>query len=117
MSFSMTKSCENCLYNKLCCPERMTICTDFEDKRRYVKFTYSIGDTAYFILAGAVHEVTVKYSSWIDSEFGKSHYVTFVVDRQEITEAIEGKFANSRLFKTREEAEETLNKMKLGNKE
>lgn len=108
MSFSTTKSCENCMYSKLCCPEKMITCTEFEDKRQYVKFTYNVGDTAYFILAGAVHEVTIKYSSWISSEFGKSHYVTFALDKQELTETIEGKFANSRLFKTREEAEEAL---------
>lgn len=108
MSFSTTKSCDNCLYGKLCRPERMTVCTDFEDKRQYVKFAYNIGDIAYFVFAGAVHEATVKYSSWISSEFGKNYYVTFALDRQELTETIEGKFAKSRLFRTREEAEEAL---------
>lgn len=107
MSFT-TKSCENCLYNKLCCPERMLTCTDFEDKRQYVKFDYDIGDTAYFVFAGAVHEVTVKYSSWISSEFGRSYYVTFALDGQQLTETIGGKFAKHRVFKTREEAEEAV---------
>lgn len=60
----MKARCENCLYGHLCCPERMIACTDFEDKRLWLKFSWQPGETAYIVFAEQVHKVKVTLVSY-----------------------------------------------------
>ena len=49
------KSCVNCLYNDICIPDEMTICTDFKDARRYTRHEFVPGDEAYCVRGTTVY--------------------------------------------------------------
>ncbi len=66
-------SCNNCLYNHLCIPDKMQICTDYRDGRRYSEHTFLPNDEAYCIFAGVVYPAHITRSACVITEDGERH--------------------------------------------
>ena len=110
-----SKSCDNCLYNKLCISK--TPCQDFEDKNDYHKFNWNPGQTAYIVFAEQVHIVTVDFAYIIFDEFGTREVVMYSFYGQSLHYDKANRNHNNPLFRTREDAEAHLNRLKGTNDE
>lgn len=69
------KSCVNCLYNDICIPDEMQICTDFKDARRYTRHEFVPGDEAYCIYNEVPYPVQITRSSCAINDKGEIHEV------------------------------------------
>lgn len=73
--------CENCLYKKnyqFLLKHRngeVEGCTAFEDKSEWVHLPCEVGDTAYFVSGGGIHEFTVGTVAAEVSEEGTLYYI------------------------------------------
>lgn len=101
-----TKSCEKCLYNRLCVSK--VPCGEFESRDDYVKFTWSPSQEAYIVFASQVHKVTIHFVCYMLDEYGAREVVYYDFYGQTITYDKTNRDKCNPLHRTRADAERAL---------